>query len=89
VAFAYQTFYPSGGYNDFIGTFNTDELARAAIDQHHRDQKNDEPYSEGHVVDLLTSQKLWVLSPSDGWMTGAEWEGEPTPIQKGRTSPET
>lgn len=50
LGFSGSTYYPSGGWEDFIGSFDTPEAAKEAIYESHADWR----YSWGHVVDQET-----------------------------------
>ena len=49
--FSFDTYYPDGGWNDFIGDFDNVEQALLAL-------KQDSPYPEYHIIDTLTKEKI-------------------------------
>lgn len=51
LAFAYQRYYPAGGWDDFVGSFDSVEDAEACVAERLRqsDAQVEEPM--GHVVD--------------------------------------
>lgn len=59
-AFYGHDYYPSGGFGDFEGSFDTPEEAIAFLEARSR-----EAYAPawmwdwGHVVDLTNSEKVW------------------------------
>jgi hypothetical protein len=63
-AFEFETYYPGGGFNDFLDTFDTVEEATAAVDAKHKAADAFSP--RGHIVDLTTGKIVKTLF-SDGW----------------------
>lgn len=63
-AFAYPNFYPSGGFEDFIESFDTLDEAKAAVVAHHAKEDTFDP--QGHVADT-TELKLICHFDTDGW----------------------
>lgn len=55
LVFAYHSYYPEGGWNDFVGS--VDELAE--VDQLLYDREKDD-YSWHHVIDTQTWEKVKV-----------------------------
>lgn len=51
--FAGATYYPSGGWNDLVGTYDTEELAVAAGAVAAADG-----YNWWHVIDLSTAEEV-------------------------------
>lgn len=48
LVFEYPDYYPSGGWNDFIGDFDTIEEARAACK---------DPYGGYDIIDIETGER--------------------------------
>lgn len=64
-AFAHERFYPRGGFEDFIGSFDSLDEAKAAVEAHHK--KEDSYALEGHVADTVDEKILVHFDKQDGW----------------------
>lgn len=62
-AFAFPRFYPAGGFQDFIGAYDTMDAAKAAIERHHKEE--DTYDSEGNIADLETGELALEFSCDD------------------------
>lgn len=52
VVFAYSNYYPSGGWNDHIGSFDTLKEAQEAAETERTDNRHD--FTD--IIDLLTGE---------------------------------
>lgn len=64
-AFSFATYYPSGGFDDFVGLFDTVSEAKAAVEAHQKNENNYEP--RGQVVDLAEQKVVCRFDDLDGW----------------------
>jgi len=60
--FAGDTYYPGGGWSDFVGVFDTTEEAEkaAALGWLNEDDETYRPYDWHHIVNLVSQE---VVSP--------------------------
>lgn len=57
--FAGSHYYPAGGANDLVGTFETLELVKQAIDEDKaKDDLNHYPWEWYHVLDIQTGEVM-------------------------------
>ena len=57
ILFAGQDYYPGGGWEDFVGMYESLEEAREAFYKSNDDSVI--PYEWGHVVDLKNQVVVW------------------------------
>ena len=57
--FAGQNYYPGGGWEDFVGMYESLEEAREAFYKSGKDSVI--PYEWGHVVDLENQVVVWQV----------------------------
>jgi hypothetical protein len=70
-AFAFDHFYPHGGFEDFIGTFDKIKDARAAVEERNYEVRYDQKWEFcthlGHVADLTTGKIVASFREESGW----------------------